>query len=157
MENYEGYERITKDDLEDLKIEIKRNKPKLGSIKFLLLLSIIALGYLSVNTYFQTNYLDNIDSNRQVLVVAIESSDSKLSDKDQFIDGLDNGGMIIISKSGDYLDRITEYKFQNYGALDSSNRFYPLGAILNYIASKGWMLVQNSSPVLQGDYYYFVK
>jgi hypothetical protein len=65
--------------------------------------------------------------------------------------------MIIISKSGDYLDRITEYKFQNYGALDSSNRFYPLGAILNYIASKGWMLVQNSSPVLQGDYYYFVK
>ena len=72
----------------------------------------------------------------------------------QIDNALKNGGMIVLNTQN--LNSGFETLISLYGAADASGSYYTYGAVLNYIASWGWELVQAPTSGLS-DYYYFVK
>ena len=147
-------------DMQYLRRVIENNRPTgaIGFIIFLLLLLTAGIGYLCFSTYRETNSTETFDSIKRVLVVTIESelSDSNRSDKTQVKNALDNGGMIRIKASNDGYEYSFGSTYKQYGAANSSNNIWTLGAVLNYIASRGWTFVQAPTTGLS-EYYYFVK
>ncbi|MFA5546430.1 MAG: hypothetical protein WDA14_12345 [Sphaerochaetaceae bacterium] len=148
---------IDQSDLDELKNEIRKSKANFGGVIILLILILIGLTYLSINVYRETNSSEVIDSSGRVLLVGIGSDDSDLSDETQVKNALSNGGMVQLSMSKDTLkDVLSSDVYGYYGASDSEGYYYTLGALLNYIASRGWTLIQAPSTGLS-DEYYFIK
>ncbi len=146
----------------DAEKTIVREEPaktvNLTGIIFLLILIFICNGYICLNIIRQTNSNKGIDSTHRVLLVSMEDdiSSSKASDQVQVKNALNNGGMIRIKDSNDGYKSAFGNEFGKYGALDSSGSYYTTGAVLNYIASRGWTLIQAPSSGLSSTYY-FIK
>ena len=139
-------------------IENNSSKGAIGFIVFLLLLLTAGIGYLCFNTYRETHATESMDSTKRVLTVCIESDilDSNRSDKTQVSNALNDGGMIRLKATNDGYEYSLGSTYKQYGATNSTGGFWTLGAVLNYIASRGWTFVQAPTSGLS-DYYYFIK
>ncbi len=127
---------------------------KLKKSVFLLRIATICLLLLLLLQIWQSHSFGIIPSSSRVLVVQLSQDMDDISDKTQVENALKNGGMIKVD-----VEKLTNsfgYEYQYYGASDSEGTFYTLGGVLNYIASKGWTLVQPPTTGLS-DMYYFVK
>ena len=120
----------------------------------ILLLSMITIcvGYLAISQYKETKG----KSQRRVLSVEIDSDigKDKLSDSTQIKNAIENGGTMRVDPSD--VDPYLDKKIGDFAALDDNEHYWVNGAILNYLASEGWELVQGPSSGLAMDYY-FVK
>ena len=160
MDDEKSEVKLDETDIRYLRQVIERSSSKgvLVFIAILLLVLTVGIGYLCFNTYRETNATETIDSVKRVLVVTIESdlSDSNRSSTTQVKNAFADGGMIRIKSSNDGFDYSLGSAYKQYGATDASGSFWSLGAVLNYIASRGWTFVQAPTTGLS-DYYYFVK
>ena len=139
-------------------IESSSSKGAILFIVFLLLLLTAGIGYLCFNTYRETHSTETMDSIKRVLVVSIESdiADSDRSDKTQVTNALENGGMVRLKNTSEGYEYSLGTGYKKYGANDSNGYIWLNGAVLNYVASRGWTLVQGPSSGLSREYY-FVK
>ena len=120
-----------------------------------IILAFLIIGSICVSVLV----FQRLTTKNQVLVVWVETDENSgtLSDYTQIQNALRKGGMIHIS-----LTQITSsssslsIEIQSYGAANDAGNYYVLGAFLNYVASKGWELVQSPSSGLS-NHYYFVK
>ena len=139
---------------------VKETPPKvnLTGIIFLLILIFICNGYICLNIIRQTNSNKGIDSTHRVLLVSMEDdiSISKASDITQVKNALSNGGTIRIKDSNDGYESAFGHDYEKYGATNSSGNYWTKGAVLNYIASRGWTLIQAPSSGLSHTFY-FIK
>lgn len=142
----------------DLKNEIRKTNRKLSWLMFIVLLMTILCGYLCFEVYRSTNSTGVMDSSHRILIVSIESnlSDSDRSDRTQVRNALDAGGMIRIRLGNDDIEYSMGTSFKAYGADNADGKFWTMGGLLNYIASRGWTLVQAPSSGLT-DAFYFTK
>ncbi|MDD7452049.1 MAG: hypothetical protein PUK76_13495 [Treponema sp.] len=142
----------------DLKNEIRKTNRKLSWLMFIVLLMTILCGYLCFEVYRSTNSTGVMDSSHRILIVSMESnlSDSERSDRTQVRNALDSGGMIRIRLGNDDIEYSMGTSFKAYGADNADGEFWTVGGLLNYIASRGWTLVQapSSGPT---DEFYFIK
>lgn len=139
-------------------VEDNSSRKAIGFIVFLMLLMTLGIGYLCFNTYRETHASKTIDSTQRVLIISIESdlTDSNRSDKTQVKNALENGGAIRLQSSNEGYDYSLGTMYNSYGAKNSNGYFWTTGAVLNYVASRGWKFVQGPSSGLS-DEYYFVK
>ena len=144
-------------------IEEKLNgfiKAKIGFIAFTIEIIAICIIYLSVSNHLKSNSLLNFESTRRILTVFIinddddETEENDVSDITQISNALQNGGGVHINIGN--MDSDFKETISSYAAYDADGRYYVLGAVLNYIASKGWELVQGPSTGLS-SIYYFIK
>ena len=148
---------IDRSDFEELKREIRSSKTKITGIIVFLFLITVALGYLTINAYRENNASDFVDSTRRVLMVSFVNDSDKVSDEKQVKNALANGGMIQLQIDGTSLKTsFGSDDYKEYGASDYGGSFYIIGAALNYIASRGWALIQSPTTGLTSDYY-FIK
>ncbi len=142
-------------DFNILKREIKQTKAKVGWISLLLVLIVIGMAYLSFDVYRKNNASKSLDSSNRVLLIHIVSEDSEFSDAVQVKNALSNGGMIQLELSSESLEKaLGSEPYGAYGASDSDGYHYILGALLNYIASRGWSLIQAPTTGLANQYYF---
>lgn len=155
MEDERQIVQIDGSDFEELKREIRRSKTKTTGVMVLLFLIAFALGYLTINVYRENNASDQVDSSRRVLLVSFVNDYDKISDETQVKNALANGGMIQLQINGTALKKsFGNDDYKEYGASDYGGSFYIIGAALNYIASRGWALVQSPTTGLMSDYYF---
>lgn len=136
--------------------EERNNPPSLGLIKFLLIVIAIGICYLC---YVEFQGSQSIDATPAVLILYCESdyaSDDDLSDTTQIRNALADGGMISVKIDNDWLRTNFGAEYTHYGASNADGYHYTLGALLNYIASQGWTLVQAPSSGLS-EYFYFTR
>ena len=134
-------------------------KSKIGFIAFTIEIIAICIIYLSVSNHLKSNSLLNFESTRRILTVFIindddETEENDVSDITQISNALQNGGGVHINIGN--MDSDFKETISSYAAYDADGRYYVLGAVLNYIASKGWELVQGPSTGLS-SIYYFIK
>ena len=144
--------------MEELKNEIAESNRKLKYLMILVALLIVLCGYLCFAVYRSTNATYAVDSTHRVLIVSLEDdlSDSDRSDKTQVKNALEDGGMVRIRQTNEDIEYSVGSSYKYYGAGDSDGTFWTTGALLNYIASRGWTFVQAPSSGLTNEYY-FVK
>ena len=123
-------------------------------ITILLLIIAIGLGYLVFVQYRQSNSSDKLDSSNRVLVIELREdlAEADISDEKQVRNALKNGGMIRLNISD--LGSSLKSKIEPYAASNSDNRYWILGAFLNYISSEGWELTQAPTTGLSQLYYF---
>ncbi len=122
-------------------------------IRIMLFILVACVGYLVFLKFREKNSSENIDSSNRVLVVYMNSdSSTDQSDMTQIKNAFNNGGMIKLDPN----DISTELKLQmeSYGAADADGMYWVTGAVLNYIASRGWNLVQAPTTGLVSTYYF---
>ena len=104
----------------------------------------IALILVFILTAVASTYYNSIKQQKKVLCISLESDIDK-SDKSDIIqvkNALENGGTIRIENSNDgYSDAFGE-TYKDFGAKDGKGYLWTSGAVINYIASKGWTFVQ---------------
>lgn len=146
------------DSIEALKNELADSNRKLKCLIVLIVLLIVLCGYLCYGVYRSTNSTGVIDSTHQVLIVTLEDDlpDSKRSDKTQVKNALEDGGMVRIRSTNDGITYSVGNDYIYYGASDSDGTSWTTGALMNYIASRGWTFVQVRTSGLTSNYY-FIK
>ena len=156
-ENYMNGNPVS-DSIEALRNEIVDSNRKLKCLIALVVLLIVLCGYLCYGVFGSTNSTGVIDSTHRVLIVSLENglSYSDRSDKTQVKNALEDGGMVRIRPTNDDITYSVGYDYKYYGAGDAKGSIWTIGALLNYIASRGWTLVQAPSTGLSSDYY-FIK
>ncbi|MBR0318566.1 MAG: hypothetical protein IJQ86_04680 [Spirochaetia bacterium] len=146
--------------MDEEKNNVKEEPPKvnLTGIFFLLILIFICNGYICLSIIRQTNSNNGIDSTHRVLLLTMEDniSSKDASDDIQVNNALKNGGTVRVKDSNEGYQKAFGYEYERYGAINSSGTYWTKGAVLNYIASRGWTLIQAPSTGLT-DMYYFVK
>ena len=122
---------------------------------------VIILALINAYQYFGDTIIskmgiDNgaIVSQNRVLIVDIEKDPDEKSDFFQVKNALKNGGQICFDAE-DYEGSLGK-DYKAYGASDLNGYYYTRGAVLNYIASCGWTLLQSPSTGITTTYY-FVK
>ena len=135
--------------------EVRTKTPAI--IVILLLILVFGIAYLCFSDFREKNSTEIIDSTRSVLLVQFAYGDDnpEYSDTTQVRNAMDSGGMIIIDVTD--ADSITESMgslWQSYGASNADGYYYLYGAVLNYIASHGWNLVQGPSTGLSMIFYF---
>ena len=163
-------------DVEELKRELEKTSETLKSIKtvglliFTVLIVLTVFGFIfgtRINEIDSSLYrieqdtetvADNTEKPTRILVLSLENdiSDDDVSDKTQVDNALSNGGMIRIDNTNEGYESAFGTVYKSYGASNASNYMWTWGAVMNYIASKGWKLVQSPSSGLS-SYYYFEK
>lgn len=146
------------DELTKSRKELVRTRKALSTLVTFLVILCLIVGAAIFLEHF--NGMGLVKSNHRVLVLTVlndsKDKDSDFSDSVQIKNALNNGGLIRVDLSEDNLfqsfDRRT---IQTYAALDENGSYWPLGALLNYIASNGWTLVEAPDNVILT--YYFVK
>ena len=146
------------ESIEALRNEIADSNRKLKCLIVLVVLLIVLCGYLCYVVFRSTNSTGVIDSSHRVLIVSLENglSDSDRSDKTQVKNALEDGGRVRIRPNNDDITYSVGNDYKDYGARDSDGTYWTTGALMNYIASRGWTLVQAPSTGLSSDYY-FIK
>lgn len=132
----------------------ENNQPGLGLIKFLLVVIAIGIGYLC---FAQFQGTQSFDSTPKILIIDVlrdTVSEDSLSDSTQVNNALEDGGMIQIKIDNDWLEDTFGYGYGYYGAANSDGYHYTLGAVMNYVASRGWTFVQAPSSGLSTTYYF---
>lgn len=125
----------------------------LEGVVLLLVLILICNIYLCYTVFAQSG---SFSSSHRVLLVNMEDdiSISKASDSVQVKNGLNNGGTIRIKDSNDGYEKAFGKAYVAYGAEDSSGSLWTKGAVLNYISSHGWKLIQAPSSGFSDTYYF---
>ena len=156
-ENYMNGNPVS-DSIDALRNEIADSNRKIKCLIVLVVLLIVLCGYLCYVVFRSTNSTGVIDSTHRVLIVSLENglSDSYRSDKTQMKNALEDGGMVRIRPTNEDIIYSVGIDYLDYGASDSDGNYWTIGALLNYIASRGWTLVQTPSTGLSSDYY-FIK
>ena len=133
-------------------------KVNLSGIIFLLVLLLACNIYICLNFFRQSHSNENIDSSHRVLLLTMEDkiSNKDASDDVQVKNALKNGGTIRVKDSNEGYQNAFGYEYERYGAVNSSGTYWTKGAVLNYIASRGWTLIQAPSSGLTTTYY-FIK
>ena len=146
------------DSIEALRNEIADSNRKLKCLIVLVVLLIVLCGYLCYVVFRSTNSTGVIDSTHRVLIVSLEDDlpDSKRSDKTQVKNALEDGGMVRIRPNNDDITYSVGNDYKDYGARDSDEIYWTTGALMNYIASRGWTFVQAPTSGLTSNYY-FIK
>lgn len=126
-----------------------------GFVKFMLVLIaalLCALVVFEVNDRY--GMVEEADPVHGALVVSISDDvdDEDLSDRTQIRNAIEDGGMMIITLDGEWLDDNFIYGYGAYGATNSEGYYYTLGTVLNFIASEGWQLVQGPTSGLADRY-----
>lgn len=136
------------------KTESNGSSSKLTAIIVLLILSLIS----NFIIYYISRPESPVPPQHRVLIISIEKDikDSDCSDTTQVENGLYSGGYIRIKHSNDGYKAAFGDRYLSYGAENSSGYMWTLGAVLNYVSSYGWTLVQAPNSGLS-DQYYFVK
>lgn len=126
-------------------------------LAFLLLIAAVGVGYLAYVQFRQSHSSDTMDSTNRVLVIEIDEDlkSDEISDETQVKNALKNGGMIRL-KSSD-LSKTLKLNLDKYAAANEDGTYWVFGALLNYIASEGWELVQAPSSGLSQSYYFRKK
>ena len=123
--------------------------------RVLLFILVIFVGYLVFSRLREKNVFEFMESSNRVLVVYMNSDDSSdSSDMLQIKNAFSNGGMIKIDPGN--INSELKSQIEAYGAYNADSMYWVTGAILNYIASRGWKLVQAPTTGLV-NCYYFVK
>lgn len=163
-ENFEKQQEKTdekKNNVEIEKEQTKREERKISllkSIKITLILLLISNLYLCLNVYRENRHSFLDKSKHRVLIVSfVNESVEDVSDSRQISQGLDNGGHIRIADSNDGYHKAFSDKFEYYGATNYEGMYWSKGAVLNYIASEGWTLIQRESLSYNNDEYYYIK
>lgn len=153
MEESQRETKINSDDMKTLKHAIEENKPKFGLITFLLFI-IASVGiFICIDIIRERSSSELVDSSNRVLIVSWEQDIPEAkSDKTQVSNALENGGMIRLDSSD--LDSSLGVAYESYGATNGDGRFWVFGAVLNYISSRGWTLVQAPSSGLSDEFYF---
>ena len=122
----------------------------------LIILTIIVF-YLAFSQFRKNNTTEIFNSTNRVLLVEIDSDLERddLSDYTQIQNALKDGGTMRLNPNN--LDKTLDSKIDYYAATDSNGQFWVLGALLNYIASEGWELVQAPTTGLATNYYFIRK
>ena len=121
-------------------------------VRILLIILVGCVGYLVFSRFREKNSSDSIDSSNRVLIVYMDNSTSDQSDMTQIKNAFNNGGMIKINPN----DISTELKWEmeSYGATNSDGMYWITGAFLNYVASRGWNLIQAPTTGLANCFYF---
>lgn len=124
-------------------------------IILLLLLLTIGIGYLCYVEYKDKQIQPYVPPHG-VLVLYSDSDSPSYSDSTQVDNALSYGGEIHmdISSSDTITESFGSLNWQRSGASNSDDRFYLRGAVLNYIASHNWTLVQAPSTGISKTYYF---
>ena len=146
------------DSIESLKNEIADSNRKLKCLIVLIVLLIVLCGYLCYVVFRSTNSTGVIDSSHRVLIVSLENglSDSDRSDKTQVKNALEDGGRVRIRPNNDDITYSVGNDYIYYGASESDGTSWTTGALMTYIASRGWTFVQAPTSGLTSNYY-FIK
>lgn len=125
-------------------------------ITFLLIIIAVGIGYLCYSDYQERHPSQTFDSSHKVLVLILDDGSASYSDSTQFKNALADGGQIIINDSNaETMDECIGFKeWRAYGASNKENYLYLNGALLNYIASRGWNLIQAPSTGISSAYYF---
>lgn len=129
-----------------------------GIIVFLLVVLVLGIGYLCVSDFRSKNSSDTLTSTNRVLTLSIHANNENFSDSTQVKNALNNGGMIIL-KSLDYTsinEAFRSLPWTSFGANNKEGYVFLEGALLNYIASQGWTLIQAPATGL-GTMYFFTR
>lgn len=122
-------------------------------VRILLLILVVCAGYLVFSKFREKNSSENIDSSNRVLVVYMNSdSSTNQSDMTQIKNAFNNGGMIKLDPNNISTD--LKWQMESYGAADADGMYWVTGAVLNYVASRGWTLVQAPTTGLVNCYYF---
>lgn len=121
-------------------------------VRILLIILVGCVGYLVVSRFREKNSSDSIDSSNRVLVVYMDNNSSDQSDMTQIKNAFNNGGMIKLDPNNISTD--LKWQMESYGAADSDGMYWVTGAVLNYVASRGWNLVQAPTTGLTNCYYF---
>lgn len=106
---------------------------------------VVMVGLLSL-----TMVLCGCGNSNAILVVHLNSDER--SDAVQIENAVDKGGQLSLDKESiPVMDEIGP-DVEGYGALNSQGSYYVNGAILNWVADKGWRLV-----AVNLNSYYFVR
>ena len=79
-------------------------------------------------------------------------SSTDQSDMTQIKNAFNNGGMIKLDPNNISTD--LKWQMESYGAADTDGMYWVTGAVLNYVASRGWTLVQAPTTGLANCYYF---
>ena len=121
-------------------------------VRILLIILVGCVGYLVVSRFREKNSSASIDSSNRVLVVYINNDSSDQSDMTQIKNAFNNGGMIKLDPNN--ISTELKWQMESYGASDSDGMYWVTGAVLNYVASRGWNLVQAPTTGLVNCYYF---
>ena len=122
-------------------------------VRILLIILVGCVGYLVVSRFREKNSAAGLDSSNRVLVVYMNSdSSTDQSDSTQIRNAFNNGGMIKLDPNDISTD--LKLEMEPYAASDSRGMYWVTGAVLNYIASRGWNLVQAPTTGLANCYYF---
>ena len=121
-------------------------------VRILLIILVGCVGYLVVSRFREKNSSDSMDSSNRVLVVYMDNNSSDQSDMTQIKNAFNNGGMIKLDPNNISTD--LKWQMESYGAADSDGMYWVTGAVLNYVASRGWNLVQAPTTGLTNCYYF---
>ena len=122
-------------------------------VRILLFILAACVGYLVFSKFREKNSGENIDSSNRVLVVYMNSdSSTDQSDMTQIKNAFNNGGMIKLDPNNISTD--LKWQMESYGAADADGMYWVTGAVLNYVASRGWTLVQAPTTGLVNCYYF---
>ena len=163
--------RLCDDDIKYIKKLIERIKPKglmmvlfgISGLMLILAVCIIILcakvgkTSVSVQPVLQSANEYTATENK-ILIISIEQNlnKSECSDQTQVEEALQKGGMIRIGTSVDTIEYSMGDSIWSYGASTSKGEVLTYGALFNYVASKGWKLIQ--APIVGiSDRYYFSK
>ena len=123
----------------------------------LLMLIVCGITYLCCSDYLGKNATEIIDSTSRILILKVSDSANNYSDSTQGKNVINKGGTIILKDfDSDSINAVFGEYWNSYGGADANGYHYLDGALLNYIASKGWNLIQAPSTGL-GSTYYFTK
>lgn len=127
-----------------------------GFVIFLLIVLVCGIGYLCVSDYREKNASSMIESTNKILILNISDSATDVSDSTQVKNALNSGGQIIIqdTDSKTFEEAFSSISWKSYGANNSKGYMFTRGALLNYIASRGWKLIQAPSTGLSAVYYF---
>lgn len=128
-----------------------------GFAIFLLFLIVCGITYLCFSGYLEKNATKIMDSTRRILILKVNDSANNYSDSTQGKNVINQGGTIILKDfDSDSIEAIFGENWNSYGGADANGYHFLDGALLNYIASKGWNLIQAPNTGL-GNTYYFTK
>lgn len=147
---------IDKNDLNDIKETIRSTRVRIGIRTGFILVFIIIASLFLFEVIRSESRVGLLGASNRILMVSFEDllEDADCSDSTQVENALKSGGQIRIKDTNDGYQHAFGSEYGMYGASDASNMHYTKGAALNYIASKGWVLVQAPTTALGTTYYF---
>ena len=134
----------------------KRRIKPMSIVIVLLLLLIVENTVICILLLSDKSNAKICEYNPELGVLVIEKTndveESELSDIIQITNAIKNGGLIKIKSESDWISSHFPSEYIRYGAMNNDGAMWTEGAYLNYIAHKGWQLIDAENDML-----YFVS